>query len=148
MSDSNFDQPPFTSSQVDPELIESILELTACTEINVLAETLLGILKHRLHSETIYIYRLVYKEMDSSFPSDPLALARLYTIPKDDGDGEPVSEHPVLEKAVRLQQPVLDQTNDTSNHYAYPMFGQTDVSYRGHYSGPSILFRLQVARIS
>jgi diguanylate cyclase (GGDEF)-like protein len=138
MSKSNFDQSPFTSSQVDPELIESILELTACTEINVLAETLLGILKHRLRSETIYIYRLVYKEMDGNTPSDPVALARVYVVPKDDGEGEPLSEHPVLEKAVRMQQPVLDQANDASNHYAYPMFGQAGVSYLLYVSGVTL----------
>ena len=135
MHDSHFDNTPLISPQVDPGLIESILELTACTEINSLAATLVRILKHRLRSETIFIYRLVYKEMDSSTTSDPVALARLYAIPKDNGDGEPLSEYPVLEKAVRLQQPVLDQANDLSNQYAYPMFGQTGVSYLLYVSG-------------
>jgi len=138
MRDGHFDNTPFLSPQVDPGLIESILELTACTEINSLAATLNRILKHRLHSETIFIYRLVYKEMDSDTSSDPVALARLYAIPKDDGDGEPLSEHPALEKAVRLQQPVLDQANDLSNQYAYPMFGQTGVSYLLYVSGTSL----------
>jgi len=138
MRDNYFDNPPFISTQVDPGLIESILELTACTEISVLAGTLVRILKHRLCSETIFIYRLVYKEKYDSTTGDPYAFARLYTIPKDSGNGEPLSEHPVLEKAVRMQQPVLDQANDLSNQYAYPMLGRSGVSYLLYVSGTSL----------
>jgi diguanylate cyclase (GGDEF)-like protein len=129
MQDSNSPDSQPVSPQVDPELIEFILELTACTEINTLAETLIRILKHRLRTDAIFIYRLSYKELEEDTASDPAALARVYTIPGEAGEGEPLSEHPVLEKVVRLQQPVLEQDNDKPDRYAYPMFGQNGINY-------------------
>lgn len=61
--------------------------------------------------------------------SDPIALARVYAVPEGTGNGEPLSEFPALEKAVRLQQPVLSQIEGEPNHYAYPMFGRSGINF-------------------
>jgi len=135
MHNDNIDNSQTALSRVDPELIELMLELTACTEINELAETLIRILKHRLRTDAIFIYRLSYKETGEESTSDPIALARIYPVPQNTGDGESLSEFPVMEKAVRLQQPVLDQVEADSNHYAYPMFGQNGINCLLYVSG-------------
>jgi len=138
MRNNSFDDSRPVLSQIDPELIELMLELTACTEINMLAETLVRILKHRLHTDAITIYRLSYKEIEQESSSDRVALARVYPVSQNPGEGDLLSEHPVMEKAVRLQQPVLDQGDRDSNRYAYPMFGQNGVSHLLYVSGTSL----------
>ena len=131
----SFDNSGPVSSQIDPELIELMLELTACTEINMLAETLIRILKHRLRTDTISIYRLSFRELEEESAGDPIALARIFPMLQNDGEGDSLSEHPVLEKAVRQQQPILDQADTDSDQYAYPMFGQNGVSHLLYVSG-------------
>lgn len=138
MSYHDFDDSRPVISQVDPELIELMLELTACTDINMLAKTLIRILKHRLHTDAITIYRLSYKEIEQESTSDPVALARVYPLPQYTGEGDLLSEHPILEKAVRKQQPVLNQGVKDSNHYVYPMVGQKGISYLLSVSGTSL----------
>ena len=115
--------------KVDPELIEFILELTACTDINMLADVLARILKQRLDTDSIFIYKITRDAVSNPDADDPVAFSRVIAIGDTSNGEEPLCEHPILEKAVRLQQPVLHQANERSHQYAYPMLGQRGASH-------------------
>jgi len=129
MHDSNNNIIQSLATKVGTELIEFILELTSCTEIDCLADTLTRILKYQLEIETTHLYRLEYTDASEPSTGDPLALAQVYDLVADTDTGEMLSENPVLEKAVRTRQPVLDQSRPSSSEYAYPMLSQSGVSH-------------------
>lgn len=129
MIDRNPAMPEPGTLQTDPELIESIIDLTSCRDAAALTSTLKNVLQKRLGTEAASVFRIEFIQDSENTDSRDYHKVLLYEFPEDTNESLSLSEYPVLEESVRKQQPVLKQGTGLPDTYAYPMMGRSAVTH-------------------
>jgi diguanylate cyclase (GGDEF)-like protein len=122
---------------VDPELIESLLALTACGSPAALSESLRETLNHRLRPESISIYEIEYDDDPQTRKGGLLSGVRLCAVGKPAAT-VPLSKHPLIMEAIHRRQPILNQPANAAHQYAYPMSGRNVVTHVLHVTADEI----------